>query len=61
MPLTLYDLLAFCRQKLASFKVPRGIEVVEALPKNALGKVMRHVLRAEVTSKLTGAVQELLQ
>ena len=44
------DLLAFCRGKLASFKVPRGVEIVDQLPKNALGKVMRHVLREQVAS-----------
>jgi long-chain acyl-CoA synthetase len=45
------DLRAFCREKLASFKVPRGIEICSELPKNALGKVMRHVLREEIISR----------
>lgn len=44
------DLRAFCREKLASYKVPRGIEIRTDLPKNALGKVTRHVLREEVES-----------
>lgn len=48
------DLLAFCREKLAGFKVPRGVEIVEQLPKNALGKVMRHVLRKDVEARLVG-------
>ena len=50
------DLLAFCRERLAPYKVPRGIEMVDDLPKNALGKVMRHVLREEVTSRLSTPV-----
>ncbi len=35
---------ARCREKLASFKVPRRFEVVEKLPRNALGKVQKHLL-----------------
>jgi len=35
-----------CREKLASFKVPRRFEVVERLPRNALGKVQKHLLGA---------------
>jgi malonyl-CoA/methylmalonyl-CoA synthetase len=34
-----------CREKLASFKVPRRIETTEKLPRNALGKVQKHLLR----------------
>jgi malonyl-CoA/methylmalonyl-CoA synthetase len=38
------SLEARCREKLASFKVPRRFEVVEKLPRNALGKVQKHLL-----------------
>jgi malonyl-CoA/methylmalonyl-CoA synthetase len=38
------DLRARCAQSLASFKVPRAIIRVEALPRNALGKVQKHLL-----------------
>ncbi len=38
------ELEAFCREKLASFKVPRRFEVIEKLPRNALGKVQKHLL-----------------
>jgi malonyl-CoA/methylmalonyl-CoA synthetase len=34
-----------CREQLASFKVPRAFHVVEKLPRNALGKVQKHLLR----------------
>jgi acyl-coenzyme A synthetase/AMP-(fatty) acid ligase len=37
-------LLAHCRAHLATFKVPAEIRFVEELPKNALGKVQKHLL-----------------
>lgn len=38
------DLLAFCRRHIAAFKVPKEIRPIEALPRNALGKVQKHRL-----------------
>jgi acyl-CoA synthetase (AMP-forming)/AMP-acid ligase II len=37
--------IAWCRELLANYKVPRYVEVVEALPKNATGKVTKNALR----------------
>jgi long-chain acyl-CoA synthetase len=39
------DIDAYCRQQLAAYKVPRYIDIVEALPKSAVGKVRRRELR----------------
>ena len=39
------DLIAFCRLHLGGFEVPRSVDVVEALPRNASGKVLKRVLR----------------
>lgn len=50
-------LQAHCREKLAPYKVPRGIDIREELPKNALGKIVRHLLHEEVTSRLRQPVQ----
>jgi malonyl-CoA/methylmalonyl-CoA synthetase len=33
-----------CREKLASFKVPRAFIAVEQLPRNAMGKIQKHLL-----------------
>ena len=38
-------LIAWCRERLANYKVPRYVSVVDALPKNATGKVTKGVLR----------------
>jgi len=35
------DLLAFCRERLASFKCPRQVSIVADLPKSATGKVLK--------------------
>lgn len=35
---------ARCRETLASFKVPRRFETIDKLPRNALGKVQKHLL-----------------
>ncbi len=37
---------ALCKENLASFKCPRRFETVEKLPRNALGKVQKHLLKA---------------
>jgi len=34
-----------CRKNLAKFKVPRAVEHIDALPRNATGKVLKRVLR----------------
>jgi acyl-CoA synthetase (AMP-forming)/AMP-acid ligase II len=39
------ELLAWSREKMANYKVPRHVEVVEALPLNASGKVLKYELR----------------
>jgi acyl-coenzyme A synthetase/AMP-(fatty) acid ligase len=38
------DLRAFARERLAPFKVPKTIERVESLPRNAAGKLLRREL-----------------
>jgi long-chain acyl-CoA synthetase len=38
-------LIAYCRERIAEFKVPRAVELVEALPKSPTGKVLKRELR----------------
>jgi long-chain acyl-CoA synthetase len=35
----------YCRSRLAAYKYPRLIEIVDAIPKTATGKIMRRELR----------------
>ena len=39
------EVVAFCREHMANYKVPRSVEVVDALPRNASGKVLKFELR----------------
>lgn len=48
------QLIARCRDQLAGYKKPRRIVFVEALPRNALGKVQKHVLKEQLTAGDTG-------
>jgi fatty-acyl-CoA synthase len=54
------DVIAFCRERLAAFKAPKRVEIVEALPKNASGKILKRELRErfatpQATSPVPGA------
>ena len=40
------ELIAWCRELLANYKVPRSVELLDALPRNATGKVTKAALRA---------------
>ncbi len=50
--LTIDDLLAHCQGKLATFKQPAHLAVVEALPRNATGKVLKFQLRESIPPTL---------
>ncbi|KUI38806.1 fatty acid--CoA ligase [Mycobacterium sp. IS-1496] len=41
------ELIAWSRERMAGYKVPRSVEFLDALPLNATGKVMKDRLRAE--------------
>lgn len=41
------EMQMYCLQRLAKYKVPVALEVLNELPRNASGKVLKHVLRAQ--------------
>ena len=43
--LTQKELLEFSREKIAGYKIPRQLNIVEALPRNASGKILKTALR----------------
>ena len=49
-------LLQFARSKLADYKVPRRVVLLEALPRNATGKILKTTLR-EMAGKTEEAAQ----
>ncbi|HXZ34991.1 MAG TPA: long-chain fatty acid--CoA ligase [Thermodesulfobacteriota bacterium] len=48
---TAEEIIEFCRQNLARFKVPTQVEFRQDLPKSHVGKVLRKVLREEEAKK----------
>jgi oxalate---CoA ligase len=40
------DIVAFCRDRLADFKVPKKIHIADALPRTATGKIQRRHVAA---------------
>jgi long-chain acyl-CoA synthetase len=45
------EIIDFCKEKLAAYKVPKDVEFRESLPKSAVGKILRKVLRDEERAK----------
>ncbi|WP_235976952.1 fatty acid--CoA ligase [Sandaracinobacteroides hominis] len=39
------DIIAFARSRIASFKAPKSVDIIAALPRNASGKILRRELR----------------
>ena len=48
---TAEEIIAFCKKKLAPYKVPRKVEFRESLPQSTAGKILRKVLREEELAK----------
>lgn len=43
------ELIAFCLERIAAFKVPRHIQFAESIPKSPVGKVLKRVLKQEAS------------
>ncbi len=45
------EIISYCKEKLASYKVPKLIEIRTELPKSGVGKILRRILREEEMQK----------
>ncbi|WP_181781560.1 fatty acyl-CoA synthetase [Pseudonocardia pini] len=52
-PATATELIAYAKGRLAGFKVPKHVHLVDELPRNASGKLLKRVLRDEVPQDTT--------
>jgi malonyl-CoA/methylmalonyl-CoA synthetase len=48
------------KETLANYKVPKMIVVADALPRNAMGKVQKNLLRAEYRARWDAHLKEML-
>jgi long-chain acyl-CoA synthetase len=46
------QIIDFCSQRMATYKIPRVIKFVDSIPKNSTGKALKRVLRQEPTSQV---------
>lgn len=49
--LTKEELIAYCRENMTAYKVPKVVEFREELPKSNVGKILRRILREEEVGK----------
>jgi acyl-CoA synthetase (AMP-forming)/AMP-acid ligase II len=45
------EIIDFCKERLASYKAPKSIEFVKALPKNPQGKILKRELKKKSTNQ----------
>lgn len=50
--LTEEELIAFCRENLTGYKVPKIVEFIDQLPKTNVGKILRRVLKDDASAKV---------
>ncbi|SHG04294.1 long-chain acyl-CoA synthetase [Microbulbifer donghaiensis] len=54
--LTVEEVVAYCRENMTAYKVPKQVEFREDLPKTNVGKILRRELRDEELKKIEAAV-----
>ncbi len=52
------DLRAFCKDKIANFKIPKKVEIWTELPKGATGKILKHKLAESLHGRMN-AISEM--
>ena len=45
------DIIAYCRENIAAYKVPARIDLVAELPKSASGKILKRILRQQFADR----------
>jgi len=48
------EIIAYCKEHIAGYKVPKSVEFVDTLPKNPSGKILKNVLRERYWPKRLG-------
>lgn len=48
------EIIAYCKEHIAGYKVPRSVEFIDMLPKNPSGKILKNVLRERYWHKQSG-------
>lgn len=43
--MTKEEIIVYCKEKLAPYKVPKDIEFIDTLPKSAIGKILPKEVR----------------
>ena len=49
------DVIEYCRQRLASFKKPESVVVVDELPRNPMGKILKRMLKEDFSDPVVSA------
>ncbi|MEM0954248.1 MAG: long-chain-fatty-acid--CoA ligase [Pseudomonadota bacterium] len=44
--LELEEMIGFCRERIAGYKIPRRLEIIDEMPRNPSGKILKKILRA---------------
>ncbi|MGO8878864.1 MAG: AMP-binding enzyme, partial [Desulfomonilaceae bacterium] len=47
------EIIEYCKQNLAKYKIPKYVEFVDSLPKSAIGKILRKELRRLELEKIS--------
>lgn len=48
------EIIAFCKEHIAGYKVPKSVEFIDSLPKNPSGKILKNIMRKRFWPKQTG-------
>jgi crotonobetaine/carnitine-CoA ligase len=54
------EIITWCKQKLAEFKVPRFLEFRDEFPRSAIGRIQKNLLKVE-KEDLTGGCYDRLK